>query len=158
MPNQTALPDLLAFYRNEHRLFARCPHCREPFRLSDTKITYGKEPPRDVLTTLKRERDRLSERIEDLEQEMNDQVDAHEDEIAALEDKHATETEMEVQERLGKVIKDARADAMARSRVTTLGRTIERIAPMLSGFGHHPGDVRPIFEPLDFVVFGGVYA
>ncbi len=38
-----------------------------------------------------------------------------------------------------------------------LGRTIERIAPMFSGFGHHPADVRPIFEPLDFVVFDGLY-
>ena len=28
---------------------------------------------------------------------------------------------------------------------------------MFPGFGHHPSDVRPIFDPIDFVVFDGYY-
>jgi predicted Holliday junction resolvase-like endonuclease len=28
---------------------------------------------------------------------------------------------------------------------------------MFPGFGHHPYDVRPIFDPVDFVVFDGYY-
>lgn len=28
---------------------------------------------------------------------------------------------------------------------------------MFPGFGHHPYDVRPIFDPIDFVVFDGYY-
>jgi predicted Holliday junction resolvase-like endonuclease len=38
-----------------------------------------------------------------------------------------------------------------------LGKTLEKIAPMFPGFGHHPCDVRPIFDPIDFVVFDGYF-
>lgn len=62
-----------------------------------------------------------------------------------------------IERRLERKKKDIRADAIARSRVTTLGKTIERIAPMFSGFGHHPADVRPIFDPIDYLSFTGLF-
>lgn len=55
----TTVRDLLGCYKAEQRIFRRCPHCQDVFRLSEAKLTYGKEPPRDVLTRLKKERDQL---------------------------------------------------------------------------------------------------
>ena len=28
---------------------------------------------------------------------------------------------------------------------------------MFPGFGHHPYDARPVFDPIDFVIFDGYY-
>ena len=44
---EVSIGSLLAFYKHERNIFGRCPHCNEPFRLSEVKLTYGKEPPRD---------------------------------------------------------------------------------------------------------------
>jgi len=58
---------------------------------------------------------------------------------------------------VGKKEREIRKNAIARSRVGQLGKTLEKIAPMFPGFGHLPYDVRPIFDPVDFVVFDGYY-
>lgn len=56
-----SIGSLLKFYKAEKRIFGRCPHCQEPLRLSEVKLTYGKEPPNDLLTRMKSERERLEE-------------------------------------------------------------------------------------------------
>lgn len=153
----TQLKDLLGFYREEKRIYGRCPLCREAFRLSEVKLTYGKEAPRDLLGRLERERTRLKERLEAIEAEMEELEGEHEAELDEVEARWRSQVDLQVEKHLQKKIKDIRRKAIEHSRVSTLGKTIERIAPMFSGFGHHPGDVRPIFEPLDFVSFEGLY-
>jgi hypothetical protein len=43
-----SIGSLVGFYKHERSIFGRCPHCGEPFRLSEVKLTYGKEPPKDL--------------------------------------------------------------------------------------------------------------
>jgi len=170
---------LLSFYKHEKRIFGRCPHCREPFRLSEVKLSYGAEPPRDLLTRLKAERDRLLERegelgdqieeletehqakIEDIETEHQAAVDSLEADrsydIDALNEKWTDKISYEVDRQLGKERKDIRRKAIAKSRAGQLGKTLEKVAPIFTGFGHHPYDVRPMFDPIDFVVFDGYF-
>jgi hypothetical protein len=45
---------LLQFYKTEQHIYGRCPHCQEPFRLAEVKLTYGKEPPKDQLRNSRR--------------------------------------------------------------------------------------------------------
>lgn len=152
-----SIGSLLSFYRHERNIFGRCPNCREPFRLSEVKLTYGKEPPRDLLVRLKRDRDSLSERVKALDAEIQDLEDQHEGELEALNAKWADKIDVEVDRQIAKEKKDIRQSAIARSRAGQLGKTLEKIAPMFPGFGHHPYDVRPVFDPVDFVVFDGYY-
>jgi len=154
----TCLRDLLGFFRAETRIYGRCPHCGEPFRLSEVKLTYGHAPPRDLLTRLQRERDQLRARIDQLDTRLADQATDFERELAEVRLAAELRHEVEVQRRLQHETKRIRAQAVAASRAITLGKTIERVAPLFSGFGHFPGDVRPLFEPIDFVCFDGLYA
>jgi hypothetical protein len=48
---------------------------------------------------------------------------------------------------LTKKEREIRKNAIAKSRAGQLGKTLEKIVPMFPGFGHHPYDVRPIFDP-----------
>jgi len=150
--------DLLNFYKEEHRIFGKCPRCGEAFRMSEAKLTYGKEPPKDTLTRLKKRRDELEQEVDDLSLQIEDIQGEHKDKLEFVNNTWKERFGVEVDKRLEKKIKEVRREAIAKSRSTTLGKAIERIAPMFSGFGHHPGDVRPLFEPVDFVVFHGLYA
>ncbi len=159
---------LLQFYKSERSIYGRCPHCQEPFRLSEVKLTYGKEPPKDQLVKLKKERDRLQARVEELNEEIADLDAGHEDEldmlrqmnveaISNLNDKWKDRVDTAVQRQLITTVKKIRKDAIARSKFGQLGKTLEKMAPMFPGFGHHPYDVRPVFDPVDFVVFDGYF-
>jgi predicted Holliday junction resolvase-like endonuclease len=148
---------LLNFYKEETRLFGRCPHCQEPFRLSEVKLTYGKEPPKDLLTRMKSERDRLKEKLEQLEEDIEDTQLEHDNELGTLDDRWKDKVSTAVERQLLKTVRQIRKDAIARARVGQLGKTLEKIAPMFPGFGHHPYDVRPVFDPVDFVVFDGYF-
>jgi predicted Holliday junction resolvase-like endonuclease len=148
---------LLNFYKEETRLFGRCPHCQEPFRLSEIKLTYGKESPKDLLTRMKSERDRLKEKLEQLEEDIEDTQLEHDNELGALDDRWKDKVSTAVERQLLKTVRQIRKDAIARARVGQLGKTLEKIAPMFPGFGHHPYDVRPVFDPVDFVVFDGYF-
>jgi len=163
-----SIGSLLSFYKHERNIYGRCPHCGEPFRLSEVKLTYGKEPPRNLLTRMKRERDRLGEQMEELESEIQQtesdyegELDAlketHKDKLDALDERWRDKVDNEVEKRIRTRVKEIRQDAIERSRVGQLGKTLEKIAPMFPGFGHHPSDVRPIFDPIDFVVFDGYF-
>ena len=159
---------LLNFYKHERNIFGRCPECGIPFRLSEVKLTYGKEPPRDVVTRLKRDRDKLKAQLDELETEIADIEADHADELGTIREAHAGEldsldqqwrdkVDIAVQKHLLDKIRDIRRDAIARSRVGQLGKTIEKVVPMFPGFGFHPSDVRPIFDPIDFVIFDGCF-
>ena len=151
------IESLLNFYKEETRLFGRCPHCQEPFRLSEVKLTYGKEPPKDLLTRMKSERDRLKEKLEQLEEDIEDTQLEHDNELGALDDRWKDKVSTAVERQLLKTVRQIRKDAIARARGGQLGKTLEKIAPMFPGFGHHPYDVRPVFDPVDFVVFDGYF-
>jgi len=126
----TTVKDLLSFYREEHRIYGQCPSCGAAFRLSDARLTYGKEPPRDLLTQMKRERDRLQERVDELDQSIEDMELEHEDDLDQLEYKWRQRVDVEVDRHLQRKIRDIRQKAISQSRVSTLGKTIERVAPM----------------------------
>lgn len=150
IPLDFQITDLLKFYRTEHHIYGRCPHCWNPFRLSEVKLTYGKEPPRDALTRLEQAKARLEEQIDEIRAN-------HDAELADQDARWEDRVDLEVEKRLEKEKRDLRRKAIAQSRRTMLGKVIERVAPWFAGYGHHPGDVRPVFEPLDFVVFEGLY-
>jgi predicted Holliday junction resolvase-like endonuclease len=148
---------LLNFYKEETRLFGRCPHCQEPFRLSEVKLTYGKEPPRDLLTRMKKQQARLEEQLEQLKADIEDIEFEYENNLESKEHEWRTRFSVEVDRQLSKTIREIRKKAIAKSRAGQLGKTLEKIAPVFSGFGHHPYDVRPMFDPVDFVVFDGYF-
>ncbi len=166
--NSSNITSLLSYYKHERNIYGRCPHCDETFRLSEVKLTYGKEPPKDLLGRMKRDRDALQEKIEELESQIGEMEDGHEIElddvrgegeknVELLNEKWKGKVDNEVQRQLGKREREIRQDAIAKSRAGQLGKTLEKIAPMFPGFGHNPYDVRPIFDPIDFVVFDGYY-
>lgn len=148
---------LLDFYKQEKQIFGRCPHCQLPFRLSEVKLTHGKEPPRDLLSRMRAERDQLKDRLEELESGIEDMEADHESDLESLEAKWRERVGAEVSKQLVQTTRQIRKDAIAKSRVSQLGKTLEKLAPMFPGFGHHPYDVRPIFDPIDFVVFDGYF-
>jgi predicted Holliday junction resolvase-like endonuclease len=37
-----------------------------------------------------------------------------------------------------------------------MGKILEKVAPRLNGFSHSPRDCRPLFDPIDYVVFRGL--
>ena len=49
-----------------------------------------------------------------------------------------------------------REDAIKRSRSSLMGRLFETVRPFLPEFSHHPGDLRSIWNPVDFVSFNGL--
>ena len=151
--NDSSIGSLLAFYKHERQIFGRCPHCSEPFRLSEVKLTYGKEPPRDLLTRLKKDRDKLQEQLDSLEMEIEDVESTYQQKLEEQQYRFDTE----IDKHIGKREKEIRDKAIAKSRASQLGKTLEKVAPMFPGFGHHPYDVRPVFDPIDFVVFDGYF-
>jgi predicted Holliday junction resolvase-like endonuclease len=152
-----SIGSLLNFYRHEKSIFGRCPHCQEVFRISEVKLTYGKEPPRDLLSRMKKDRDKLQAELEALEGEIGKLESAHEQQLQALDDRWKDRVELEVDKQTKKREREIRQDAIAKSRAGQLGKTLEKIVPMFPGFGHHPYDVRPVFDPIDFVIFDGYY-
>ena len=148
---------LITFYKVEKRIFGRCPNCGEPFRLSDVKLTYGKMPPRDLLSKIKSARDKLQAEVDALTTELEEIEEDRDRDLDAVEMKWKERVELEVDKRMMTRGKEIRQKAIAQSRAGQLGKTLEKLVPMFPGFGHHPYDVRPIFDPVDFVVFDGYY-
>jgi predicted Holliday junction resolvase-like endonuclease len=151
------ISSLLSFYKHERNIFGRCPHCQEPFRLSEVKLTYGKEPPRDLLSRMKKDRDKLETQLAKLDAEIADLEDSHQHALQALEQTWRSRVELEVEKQLQKSKKEIGQKAIDGSWRTQLGKTLEKVVPVFPGFGHHSYDVRPIFDPIDFVVFEGYY-
>jgi predicted Holliday junction resolvase-like endonuclease len=50
-----------------------------------------------------------------------------------------------------------RADARKRSRAVSKGFMLEHVCPYLPNFTHHPRDARFLGDPVDFVIFDGIF-
>lgn len=50
----------------------------------------------------------------------------------------------------------AHEGAMQRAIDVNVGKILEKVAPVCDGFGCPPRDCRPLFDPIDYVVFGGL--
>lgn len=62
----------------------------------------------------------------------------------------------EAQKEQLKLIEEARADAVRRSRSVLNGQLVEQISPFLPDFPCNPADCRFIGKPLDFIAFAGL--
>jgi predicted Holliday junction resolvase-like endonuclease len=51
---------------------------------------------------------------------------------------------------------EIRKDAIKRSRSKLMGDLFEQVRPYLPGFKYEPGDLRSIWDPVDFVSFNGL--
>jgi predicted Holliday junction resolvase-like endonuclease len=50
----------------------------------------------------------------------------------------------------------AREGAMQKTIDVNIGKILEKVAPVCDGFGSTPRDCRPLFDPIDYVVFEGL--
>jgi predicted Holliday junction resolvase-like endonuclease len=57
---------------------------------------------------------------------------------------------------LAQTVIDERNDAVKRSRSALMGSLVETVRPFLPGFKHHPGDLRGIWDPVDYISFNGL--
>ena len=172
MPSNPLHKALTDFYKNAKHLWGCCPRCGDLFRLSDAAISCGTEAPRDWLRKHQREQDKvrseLQTRQSDLEQ-WNAELDYQERELRERErdilrrecgiEKLAREKAREMLKdgsSVKRLIKEAQQQSIKRSRSTLLGNFFERLAPFLQRFEHDPRDVRPLFNPIDYVCFDGL--
>jgi predicted Holliday junction resolvase-like endonuclease len=52
---------------------------------------------------------------------------------------------------------EAREDAKKRSRAVSKGFMLESVCPYLPDFSYHPRDARFLGDPIDFIVFNGLF-
>lgn len=64
----------------------------------------------------------------------------------------------EQQQQFNEVLQKARKDARKRSRAISKGMMLEHICPHLPTFKHHPRDARFLGDPIDFVIFNGLFS
>jgi len=64
----------------------------------------------------------------------------------------------EQREQFAEVLQKARKDARKRSRAISKGMMLEHICPHLPTFKHHPRDARFLGDPIDFVIFNGLFS
>lgn len=171
--------DIARFFKAARHLWGRCPHCGEPFRMSDAAISSSPEPPRDWLRKAERQRANWEEQAAcqqtDLEEEKA-RLETMSEALASKEyDLAESERELRRRERnlerdaksralemlktdaaLNARIRDARQAAIRQSRSVLLGKMLECIAPCFRRFGHDPRDMRAICNPVDYVVFDGL--
>jgi predicted Holliday junction resolvase-like endonuclease len=168
MKREPVFAELSRFFRAARHLWGRCPRCGDVFRLSDAAISFGSTPPRDWLLRLQRQQERLDDRsavLEDEEASLRDrenQLQLRERDIARRERDVAVTARTMAKEMVRSesavrsLLKEARQQAAQRSRSTLLGKLFERLGPVLQRFGHDPRDMRPIMDPIDYVVFKGL--
>lgn len=160
--------ELTRFFKAARHLWGRCPCCLALFRLSDVAISFGNEPPRDWLNRLQRQQAAINEKKSELDG-WHAELDSQEHSLRIRErDLELRERNLEGTARaLAKdmlksdktvkaLMKDARQQAIQRSRSTLLGKLFERLGPFLQHFNHDPRDVRAIMDPIDYVVFDGL--
>jgi predicted Holliday junction resolvase-like endonuclease len=170
MATSSFLQQLTEFYRAARHLWGRCPKCGRLFRLSDAAISFGAEPPRDWLQGLQLLKEGLRAKAQDARQwqaelERRDIDLTRRERDLALRERSP---EAEAQARARDMLKDketirglpkqARYEGAHRSRSVLLGSLFERLAPFLQRFQHDPRDVRPLFNPVDYVCFDGLTA
>ncbi len=168
MEKNGLMVELTRFFKTASHLWGRCPRCAELFRLSQVAISFGKEPPRDWLQRVQRQKEALESKRQDLEdwqaeiglqeRDLRDRERVVAFNAKSLENRaRAIAKDMLKDERTVKaLVNEARLEAVRRSRSTLLGKFFERLGPFLQRFGHDPRDVRPVMDPIDYVVFDGV--
>jgi len=62
----------------------------------------------------------------------------------------------EMKKKLLKSKKMATIGAAERARYVNVGKVLEKVAPSLTGFPFNKNDCRPIWEPIDYLVFQGL--
>jgi predicted Holliday junction resolvase-like endonuclease len=122
MGKREIIGSMMKFFQTAQEIYGVCPTCGDIFRVSDMRIFYGKEPPKDWLSTLT-EKEQLLEK-----QQLQFEVDK------------------------SKIIEDA----IQRSIAIRIGKTLERIAPIIPRLGVRPSEIRGIFDPVDYVAFNGM--
>jgi predicted Holliday junction resolvase-like endonuclease len=168
MKDNPLMVELTRFFKTASHLWGRCPRCDELFRLSEAAISFGSEPPRDWLNRLQRQQSNISAKQGELD-DWQATLDGQESELKDRErDVGSQERNLESTARaiakdmvksdktVKGLLKEARQQAVQRSRSTLLGKLFERLGPFLQRFGHDPRDVRPIMDPIDYVVFDGL--
>ena len=118
---------LVDYLKKQSQIFCQCPICREIFRLSESRITWGKIAKKDLLDKIREQKAGFDESLLKLQGEYEEQFTAQ------------------------------RADAVKRSRSSSLGKMLEHISPYFPSFKHNPRDARFIGDPIDYVLFKGVY-
>ena len=67
------------------------------------------------------------------------------------------EAQVALEEWKSQVEQSIRQDAIQKSRSVTMGQVTEQFIPYLPDFPYNPKDARFIGDPIDFVVFDGLY-
>lgn len=168
MSSDSVMQELTSFFKAAPHLWGRCPRCSDLFRLSEVAISFDNKPPADWLRRLQRQQEQAEVKRYDLE-DWQGALDRREGELHQRErDVNSKERNLEktAREMAKGMIKDdktvkalltqARREAVQRSRSTLLGHLFERLAPFLQRFGHDPRDVRPLMNPIDYVIFDGL--
>jgi predicted Holliday junction resolvase-like endonuclease len=160
--------DLVSFFKTARFLWGRCPHCDQPFRLSDARVSSSPNPPRDWLRRMERQQADIDEQNQQValrEMEVGNregEVREAEYDVRRREDRIERDSKRRVQEILKSkteiqgLIRAASRDAVKRSRATLLGRLLERMAPCFRKFAYDPRDMRSICDPFDYVLFDGL--
>ena len=160
--------ELTRFFKTARHLWGRCPRCGDLFRLSDAAISFGNEPPADWLRRLQRQQEAADGKRYELES-WQGELEVREGELERrgreLRDgeRNLERTAREMAKGMVKddktvkaLLTETRRQAVQRSRSTLLGHLFERLAPFFRQFDHDPRDVRPLMNPIDYVVFDGL--
>jgi predicted Holliday junction resolvase-like endonuclease len=168
MNTDDLMVELTRFYRAARHLWGRCPRCGDLFRLSEAAISFGGEAPADWLRRLQRQQEQMDAKQYELD-DWQGEIDARETELTNRErevtyrERNLERTAREMAKGMVKddktvkaLLTEARRQAVQRSRSTLLGHLFERLAPFFQRFAHDPRDVRPLMNPIDYVVFEGL--
>ena len=168
MNSNGLIGDLVKFFKAAKHLWGRCPHCREYFRMSDVSLSSSPNPPKDWLRRLEKQQFQLAEKEERLSdwqtelEEQNENLQESERELRQKEKYLERDARERVKDMLKsdpamqRMIREAKRDAVQRSRATLLGKLLERVAPCFRKFAYDPRDMRCICDPVDYVLFDGL--
>jgi predicted Holliday junction resolvase-like endonuclease len=168
MVSNDLMLELTRFFKAARHLWGRCPRCGDLFRLSDAAISFGSEPPADWLRRLQRQQEQAEAKQGELNGWQGD-LEGREFQLRTRErdltfrERNLEKTAREMAKGMIKddktvkgLLRDARQQAVQRSRSTLLGHLFERLAPFFQRFDHDPRDVRALMNPIDYVVFDGL--
>ncbi len=168
MKSNGLMLELTQFFKTASYLWGRCPRCGDLFRLSEAAISFNSEPPADWLRRLQQRQQDAAAEQDELES-WKGELDTRESELEGRErdvnwrERNLEKTAREMAKGMIKddktvkaLLRDARRQSIQRSRSTLLGHLFERLAPFFQRFDHDPRDVRPMMNPIDYVVFDGL--
>lgn len=160
--------ELTQFFKKARHLWGKCPRCGDLFRLSEAAISFGEQAPADWLRRLQRQQEQMDAKRYELE-DWQGEVDVRETALSDRErdltfrERNLEKTAREMAKGMIKddktlkaLLSETRRQAVQRSRSTLLGHLFERLAPFFQRFDHDPRDVRPLMNPIDYVVFDGL--